>query len=175
MPFGEILPSLGFPWHSTDFSYRAIWVKFHGRPQPVFNRTACFVVKFYCRPRSVQSPLVYRKTPAKNKARRRSTARLLPRRRRAINFKIYLRCFAAKFRRNFTRRGAELRSFIQSRRLLAQNSRDKIYKIYAAFYSFVLSAQHFIAAETMYFRSNSISSPCPAEQALFEFRLEAHF
>ena len=39
-------------------------VKFHLRSQPVFNRVVCFVVKFYCRPRSVQSPFVYRKTPA---------------------------------------------------------------------------------------------------------------
>ncbi len=63
-------------------------VKFHRRAQSVFNRAVCFVVKFYCRPRSVQSPLVYRKTPARNKARPRSTARLLPCRRRAANFKI---------------------------------------------------------------------------------------
>jgi len=66
------------------------------------------------------------------------------------------RCFAAKFRRNFTRHAAKFRSFIQSLRLLAQNPRDKFY---AAFYGLVMSAQHFIAAETMYFRSGSISSP----------------
>jgi len=63
-------------------------VKFHFRPQPVFNRAVCFVVKFCCRPRSVQSPFVYRKTPAKNKSRSRSTAQLLPRLLRAANFKI---------------------------------------------------------------------------------------
>ncbi|WP_295151779.1 hypothetical protein [Campylobacter sp.] len=25
--FDEILPSLGFPWHSTDFNYRVLWGK----------------------------------------------------------------------------------------------------------------------------------------------------
>ena len=59
-------------------------VKFHRRAQPVFNHAVRFVVKFYCRPRSVQSPFVCRKTPAKNKARSRSTTRLLPRRRLKI-------------------------------------------------------------------------------------------
>lgn len=33
------------------------------------NRVACFVAKFYRYPQSVQSPLVYRKTPARKKVR----------------------------------------------------------------------------------------------------------
>ncbi|WP_298756219.1 hypothetical protein [uncultured Campylobacter sp.] len=42
-------------------------------------------------------------------------------------------------------------------------------------YDLVISAQHFIAAETMYFRRSKNLSPCPAEQAPFKFRLEVHF
>ena len=139
-------------------------VKFHRHSQSVFNRAACFVAKFYCRPRSVQSPLVYRKTPAKNKARHRSSARLLPRRRRAVNFKILnpfrdmkfcaVSAKSAEMRVNFKISPAllcskispkfysprcKIRSFIQNCRRLAQNSRDKIY---AAFYGFVISVQH---------------------------------
>ena len=127
MSFGKILPSFGFPWHGTDFSYRVLWVKFHRRAQPVFNRAVCFVVKFYCRPHSVQSPFVYRKTPAQNKARSRSTAGFYLFSAEPQILKFSPLCFAPKFRRNFTRRAAEFRSFIQSCRLLAQNSRDKIY------------------------------------------------
>lgn len=71
-------------------------VKFHLRSQPVFNRAACFVAKFYCRPRSVQSLLVYRKTPARNKARCRYTALLLHILRRDANFKISPALLCAK-------------------------------------------------------------------------------
>jgi len=35
--------------------------------------------------------------------------------------------------------------------------------------------QHFIAAETIYFRRDENLSPCPAEQAPLKFRLEARF
>ncbi len=52
------------------------------------------------------------------------------------------------------------------------NSRDKIY---AAFYDFVLSAQHFIATETMHFRRVNFIALLSAEQAPFKFCLEAHF
>ena len=72
-------------------------VKFHRRTQPVFNHAVRFVVKFYCRLHSVQSPFVYRITPAQNEARHRSSARLLPHLLRAANFKFNSRCFAPKF------------------------------------------------------------------------------
>lgn len=49
-------------------SATASFGRFYRYSQSVFNRAVCFVVKFCCRPRLVRSPLVYRKTPAQNKA-----------------------------------------------------------------------------------------------------------
>jgi hypothetical protein len=81
-------------------------------------------------------------------------------------------CFVAKFRRNFVRRAAKFRSFIQSP---AGSRKTRAIKFTPPLYDFVLSAQHFIAAETMYFRRSKNLSPCPAEQAPFKFYLEARF
>ena len=98
---------LGIVPTSTTASFG---VKFHFRPQSVFNRAVRFVVKFYYRPRSVQSPLVYRKTPTRNKARSRSTARLLPCRRRAANFKISPALLCSKILPKFYAAFVRLRS-----------------------------------------------------------------
>ena len=116
-------------------------VKFHFRPQPAFNHAACFVVNFT----TVHARFNHRSFIAKRLLKTKPDPALPP------SFylvavvpqilKFHPRCFAAKFRRNFTRRAAEFRSFIQSRRLLAQNPRDKIYAAFvrlrykrAAFY-----------------------------------------
>lgn len=124
--------------------------------QPVFNQAACFVVNFT----AVRARFDHRLFIAKRLLKTRPTPALLPSFYLVSSepqiLKFNSRCFAPKFRQNFTRRAAEFRSFIQSH---AGSRKTRAIKFTPPLYGFVLSAQHFIAAETMYFRGGAISSP----------------
>ncbi|WP_298081741.1 hypothetical protein [uncultured Campylobacter sp.] len=105
-------------------------VKFHLRSQPVFNRAACFVAKFYHYP---QSALNRRSFISKRLLETKPAAAIPP----CFYFvsttacepqilKFNPRCFAPNFAKILL---ATLQNpiFYPKPRLLAQNSRDKIY------------------------------------------------
>ncbi|WP_297882424.1 hypothetical protein, partial [uncultured Campylobacter sp.] len=66
------------------------------------------------------------------------------------------RCFAPKFRRNFTRR-AENSDLLS--KAAAGSRKTHAINFAPPLYGFVINIQHFIAAETIYFRHDEIHRP----------------
>jgi len=138
-----------------------------------------FRSEFYRRPQSVLNHRSFiAKRSARNKARYRYTALLylvVATAHEPQILKFNSRCFAPKFRQNFTRRAAEFRSFIQSP---ACSRKTRAINFTPPLYDLVLSAQHFYSR----LRRNDVSldiakilSPCSVEQAPLKFHLEARF
>ena len=137
-------------------------------------------MKFYCRPRSVQSPFVYRKTPARNKARCRYTAWLYLVSATACKpqiLKFHPRCFAPKSRQILF---AALQNSDLLSKAAAGSRKTRAIKFTSPF-AFVLSrSKH--ASFYRRLRRNDVSldvtkilSLCSAEQAPLKFYLERVF